>query len=133
MRDSAGPRGEDRDSPINGRVYNRVVGRFISADPVNDCGLGTHAWNCYAYVRNRALSLEDVTGFRGGKTLLPNGPAGAPTPSIGLGPGQYSCCSSKDFEEVTEQAPEPEAPIQPEPTSGGDIPIPRIPAVAWWW
>ena len=48
---------------MNGRVYNPVVGKFISADPMQDCGLGTQGWNRYAYVGNRALSATDPTGY----------------------------------------------------------------------
>jgi RHS repeat-associated protein len=48
---------------MNGRAYNPTSGRFVSADPFFDCGLGTQGWNRYSYVGNRALSASDPTGF----------------------------------------------------------------------
>ena len=48
---------------MNGRAFNPIVGRFVSADPMQDCGLGTQGWNRYAYVGNRTLSATDPTGF----------------------------------------------------------------------
>jgi RHS repeat-associated protein len=47
---------------MNGRVFDPVIGRFVSADPIEDCGLKTQGWNRYAYVGNRPLSLIDPTG-----------------------------------------------------------------------
>jgi hypothetical protein len=44
-----------------GRVFDPVIGRFVSADPIEDCGLKTQGWNRYAYVGNRPLSLIDPT------------------------------------------------------------------------
>ncbi len=48
---------------MNGRAYNPIAGRFVSADPFFDCGLGTQGWNRYNYVGNRAMSATDPTGF----------------------------------------------------------------------
>ena len=48
---------------MNGRVYNPAIGKFVTADPVTPCNLGTQQWNRYAYVGNRALSATDPSGF----------------------------------------------------------------------
>jgi RHS repeat-associated protein len=48
---------------MNGRVFDPVIGRFVSADPIEDCGLGTQGWNRYGYVGNRTLTFKDPSGF----------------------------------------------------------------------
>jgi RHS repeat-associated protein len=48
---------------MNGRVYDPVIGRFVSADPVSGCGKNTQNRNRFAYVRNQPLSATDPTGF----------------------------------------------------------------------
>lgn len=48
---------------MNGRVFDPVTGRFVSADPFEDCSLETQGRNRYAYVGNRAVSKIDPTGF----------------------------------------------------------------------
>jgi len=48
---------------MNGRVYDPVIARFVSADPFHDAALGTQAWNRYAYVGNNPLSRVDPSGF----------------------------------------------------------------------
>ena len=48
---------------MNGRIYEPVLGRFISADPFMPGSLGSQAPNRYAYVGNRPQSLVDPTGF----------------------------------------------------------------------
>ena len=50
---------------MNGRVYNSVTGRFISADPYIDGAMSSQGWNRYSYVGNRALSGTDPSGFGG--------------------------------------------------------------------
>jgi RHS repeat-associated protein len=48
---------------MNGRVYDQLIGRFVSADPFID-GVGhTSGWNRYAYVANNPLSAIDPSGF----------------------------------------------------------------------
>ena len=64
---------------MNGRVYDPVVGRFLSADPVAVIGHGQGA-NTYAYVWNNPLSLTDPSGFivqppdQGGSLPCTDGP-----------------------------------------------------------
>jgi RHS repeat-associated protein len=48
---------------MNGRVFEPVLGRFLSADPFMPGSLGSQAGNRYAYVGNRPLSLTDPSGF----------------------------------------------------------------------
>jgi hypothetical protein len=46
---------------MNGRVYDPVIGRFLSADPV--LGGGSQGLNRYSYVLNNPLSRTDPSGF----------------------------------------------------------------------
>ncbi|MGD9599969.1 MAG: RHS repeat-associated core domain-containing protein, partial [Steroidobacteraceae bacterium] len=48
---------------MNGRVQDPLLGRFVSADPNVDAGLGTQGWNRYSYVGNKPLSRVDPSGF----------------------------------------------------------------------
>jgi RHS repeat-associated protein len=48
---------------MNGRVYDQVLGRFISADPFVPHPLKTQSYNRYSYVRNSPLSHIDPSGF----------------------------------------------------------------------
>ena len=47
---------------MNGRVYEPVLGRFLSADPFMPGSLGSQAMNRYAYVGNHPASLIDPSG-----------------------------------------------------------------------
>jgi RHS repeat-associated protein len=49
---------------MNERVFEPVLGRFISADPFMPGSLGSQAPNRYAYVGNQPQSLIDPTGFQ---------------------------------------------------------------------
>lgn len=48
---------------MNGRVYDPVIGRFVSADPVVQAPLDLQSYNRYSYVLNNPLSLTDPTGY----------------------------------------------------------------------
>lgn len=48
---------------MNGRVFDPVLGRFLSADPFVPGVLGSQAPNRYAYVGNRPLSAIDPSGY----------------------------------------------------------------------
>src|SRR5690606_38752119 len=64
-----------------------VVGRFLSADPVLDLGLGAQSANRYAYVGNSPLSFTDPTGLSSRATRLPKHDAGTHGPL--LEPGTF--------------------------------------------
>jgi RHS repeat-associated protein len=49
---------------MNGRVYDQLLGRFLSADPYIDGALNTQSWNRFSYVKNNPLSFTDPSGFR---------------------------------------------------------------------
>jgi len=48
---------------MNGRVYDPVLGRFLSADPFIQDGTNLQCYNRYSYVCNNPLSLTDPTGY----------------------------------------------------------------------
>jgi hypothetical protein len=47
---------------LNGRVYDPMLGRMMSADPVVPDALNPQAWNRYSYVGNDPLTFTDPTG-----------------------------------------------------------------------
>lgn len=50
---------------MNGRVYDQVVGRFLSADPyVQALGI-TQSFNRYSCTWNNPLAFVDPSGFKG--------------------------------------------------------------------
>jgi RHS repeat-associated protein len=48
---------------MNGRVYDQLLGRFVSADPYVTDPLDTQNYNRYSYVNNNPLKLLDPSGF----------------------------------------------------------------------
>jgi len=48
---------------MNGRVYDPVIGRFMSVDPVFQAPTNTQSVNPYSYVMNNPLSLVDPSGY----------------------------------------------------------------------
>jgi len=48
---------------MNGRIYDPLLGRFLSADVLIDGPLDLQGYNRYSYVKNRPLSAIDPTGF----------------------------------------------------------------------
>jgi RHS repeat-associated protein len=48
---------------MNGRLYDPVIGRFISADPIIQSPTDLQSLNRYTYVRNNPLTLIDPSGF----------------------------------------------------------------------
>ena len=48
---------------MNGRIYDPLIGRFMSADPHVTDPYNLQSFNRYAYVLNNPLSLTDPTGY----------------------------------------------------------------------
>jgi hypothetical protein len=48
---------------MNGRVYDPLVGRFMSADPYIQAPYNLKSFNRYSYAWNNPLQLTDPTGF----------------------------------------------------------------------
>ena len=48
---------------MNGRIYDPLLGRFLSADLVIQNPASVQCYNRYSYVQNNPLSLVDPTGF----------------------------------------------------------------------
>jgi RHS repeat-associated protein len=48
---------------LNGRVYDPLVGRMMSADPMVPDPLNSQAWNRYSYVINNPLAFTDPNGY----------------------------------------------------------------------
>ncbi len=48
---------------MNGRVYDPLLGRFLSADPTVQFPKSTQGLNRYTYVNNNPLSFTDPSGF----------------------------------------------------------------------
>src|SRR5262249_44422488 len=48
---------------LNGRVYDPVVGRVMSADPMVPDPMNGQAWNRYSYVINNPLAFTDPNGY----------------------------------------------------------------------
>ena len=48
---------------MNGRVYDPLLGRFLSADPFIQDPMDTQGLNRYSYVKNNPLAYTDPSGF----------------------------------------------------------------------
>ncbi len=48
---------------MNGRVYDPVMGRFLSPDPLVQFPTFSQSWNRYSYVNNSPVSFTDPSGF----------------------------------------------------------------------
>ena len=48
---------------MNGRVYDPVTGRFLSADPLIQDPYDAQSYNRYSYVKNNPLSYTDPSGY----------------------------------------------------------------------
>ena len=59
---------------MNGRVYDQLLGKFLSADPFVPEPLNTQSYNRYSYVFNNPLSATDPTGFETTGPTIPPGP-----------------------------------------------------------
>ncbi len=50
---------------MNGRVYDPLIGRFLTADPTISSVLDSQAFNRYSYLKNNPLRDTDPSGFCG--------------------------------------------------------------------
>ncbi len=57
---------------MNGRVYDPMVGRFLSADPSIQAPTSTQNYNRYSYVINNPLKYTDPSGYSFFGSLLQN-------------------------------------------------------------
>jgi len=48
---------------MNGRIYDPLIGRFLSADPHVQDPYDSQAYNRYAYVKNNPLAYTDPSGY----------------------------------------------------------------------
>jgi hypothetical protein len=48
---------------MKGRVYDPVLQRFLTGDPVVGNALSSQSWNSYSYVLNSPLNYTDPTGY----------------------------------------------------------------------
>lgn len=79
---------------MQGRVYDPVLGRFLSADPYIQAPHNTQSYNRYSYVFNNPLSFVDPTGHQATNTPGQHGPAVEEVLVIGYMP-DYSNLSSQ--------------------------------------
>jgi len=70
---------------MNGRIYDSLLGRFLSADVVVQAPMSLQSYNRYSYVMNNPLTLVDPSGFIFGTPLSLREYAGAV--GAGLGDG----------------------------------------------
>ena len=54
---------------MNGRVYDPVLGRFLSPDPMVQFPTYSQSWNRYSYLNNTPTSFTDPTGYYGNETM----------------------------------------------------------------
>jgi RHS repeat-associated protein len=57
---------------MNGRVYDQIIGRFMSADPSIDDAGTTQGWNRYSYTHGNPLNAWDPDGFDDDKKTVNN-------------------------------------------------------------
>jgi RHS repeat-associated protein len=50
---------------MRGRMYDPLIGRFASVDPIVSAPLSSQGWTPYSYVFNQPLSMVDPSGYTG--------------------------------------------------------------------
>jgi RHS repeat-associated protein len=120
---------------MNGRVYDPVVGRFLSADPIVQAPGFTQSFNRYAYTFNNPLSFVDPSGFKGrgvdehqlgGGGVYSGGSRIVSTGQFGGGrvPGGRGGSDAHGRRQPPQQTPAPE-PTPVEPTLAPESPVPQ--------
>ncbi|MFS2002660.1 RHS repeat-associated core domain-containing protein [Duganella sp. CT11-25] len=74
---------------MNGRVYDPLIGRFLSGDPLVQDPTNGQNYNRYSYVYNNPTNLTDPTGFAAGELTCEQRPH----------------CMSISFDQTSTQAP----------------------------
>jgi hypothetical protein len=70
---------------MNGRIYDPLLGRFLSADVLVDGAMDLQGYNRYSYVKNNPLTLHDPSGYSSvGGRIRPF------TPMTGKGDSSYN-------------------------------------------
>ncbi|RSM51477.1 sugar-binding protein [Actinoplanes sp. ATCC 53533] len=75
--------------PLGARLYDPVVGRFLSADPVLDLADPLQS-NGYAYAHNNPVTHSDPTGLSVGSVALTASEMAAALAGVGLTPAQVA-------------------------------------------
>jgi RHS repeat-associated protein len=70
---------------FNARIYDPMVGRFLSADSIVPNPTDPQSFNRYGYVRNRPLSATDPSGHDDGGALPPVSIEKLPPPTGNIG------------------------------------------------
>jgi RHS repeat-associated protein len=83
---------------MNGRVYDPLLGRFLSADPIVQAPHYSQSFNRYAYVMNNPLSLVDPSGFQS-VCITTSSPGEATCTEENQGPD--GATAQNDVEEIT--------------------------------
>lgn len=69
---------------MNGRIYDPLIGRFMSADPTIQAPFNLKSFNRYSYVWNNPLKLVDLNGYDARDTVtgsvIPGDNSTPPTP-----------------------------------------------------
>ena len=71
---------------MNGRIYDPLFGRFLSADLEVQLPGSLQSYNRYSYVMNNPLSLTDPSGFLAASPTVAAPPPAAPPPYIKVPP-----------------------------------------------
>jgi len=68
---------------MRGRMYDPLIGRFITPDPIVQSPGNSQSWNRYSYVMNSPLNFVDPSGFEMVQTCGPG--MGACEPGVDMG------------------------------------------------
>lgn len=69
---------------MNGRVYDPVLGRFLSADPYIQAPENGQSYNRYSYVWNDPVNMQDPTGYDAEKKCDPPESCNLPLPKLSI-------------------------------------------------
>jgi RHS repeat-associated protein len=81
---------------MNGRVYDPLIGRFMSADPHIQAPYNLKSFNRYSYVWNNPLKLFDPTGYDTVDISPPGNEEPPGTVPVDCGPGCTTNLTTRD-------------------------------------